>query len=73
MPRPSRICSILDCGRRHHAKGFCRRHYGEQVRKSAEKKRSQSRASQIAQNTITAQSIAASAIDVSHIRAGGAA
>ena len=29
---PSRICSILDCGRVHFAKGFCERHYRQAAR-----------------------------------------
>lgn len=41
-PRRSRICSIEDCGRRHHAKGFCRRHYGEEARKAKQRERSSS-------------------------------
>lgn len=31
---PSRICSILDCGRVHYAKGLCERHYRARLRKS---------------------------------------
>lgn len=47
MPRPSRICSVEDCGRRHHAKGFCRRCYGEQVRKAKQRERSASLAAEV--------------------------
>jgi hypothetical protein len=50
MPRPSRICSVIDCGRAHHAQGLCRRCYGAKVRKDALRKRSESRPSHIAQN-----------------------
>jgi hypothetical protein len=27
MPRLSATCRVLDCGRVHHAKGYCLRHY----------------------------------------------
>lgn len=30
---PSRICSILDCGRVHYAKGLCERHYRSEARR----------------------------------------
>lgn len=33
-PRPSRICSVIDCGRIHHAQGYCRHHYNEKVTKA---------------------------------------
>lgn len=47
MPRPSRICSTIDCGRRHHAHGFCRRCYAQQI---AKRNRSESRPSERPQN-----------------------
>lgn len=49
MPKPSRICSTLDCGRRHHAHGFCRRCYGQITRKAAKRERSASQPSQAPQ------------------------
>lgn len=33
MARSSRICSVLECDRTHHGKGFCRIHYGEFIQK----------------------------------------
>lgn len=32
-PLPSRICSVIDCGRRHYAQGLCERHYRAERRK----------------------------------------
>ena len=29
----SRICTVIDCGRCHFAKGYCERHYRARVRK----------------------------------------
>lgn len=34
MPRPSRICSVLDCGRAHYAAGLCEKHYRAERRKA---------------------------------------
>jgi hypothetical protein len=49
MPRPSAACKLIDCERVHHARGLCRRHYGEQVRKDAKRERSAKRSSQAPQ------------------------
>src|SRR5687768_17196301 len=50
MPRQSLICGVIDCGRNRHAKGLCRRHYGEQVRKAAKQNRSATSPSQAPQS-----------------------
>lgn len=26
MPRAARVCSVIDCNRTHHAKGYCKHH-----------------------------------------------
>lgn len=34
MPRPIRICSVLDCQRTHYADGYCKLHYEQERRKA---------------------------------------
>lgn len=37
MPRLSRICSVIDCGRSHHANGLCKGHYDAERAKAAKR------------------------------------